>query len=120
MARASNTVIAGDYKGKVITKTPLLKKASLWLSWKEDLDLVPANVTEYEGLDESSQTSATSAVGRAFLGSVLLGPVGLLAGLSAKKKEIHVVAVQFKDGKKSLLELDSETYKAFITGMFES
>ena len=48
----------------------------------------------------------------------MLGPVGLLAGLSAKNKGIYTVAIKFKDGKNSLLEVDDKFYKALIKTMF--
>ena len=38
-------------------------------------------------VDESQEKSATSAVGRALVGGVLLGGAGLIAGLSAKNKK---------------------------------
>ncbi len=45
----------------------------------------------------------------------MLGPVGMLGGaLSAKNKGIYQVAIQFVDGKRSLLELDDKTYKGLM------
>lgn len=41
----------------------------------KSLKLDKSTVEEYEVMDESSKTSATSAVGRAFVGGVFLGPV---------------------------------------------
>jgi len=52
------------------------------------------------------------------VGGFLLGPVGLLAGLSAKNKRTHSVAVQFKDGRKSLIEMDDKIYKAIPYQVF--
>lgn len=52
------------------------------------------------------------------MGGFLLGPVGLLDGLSAKNKGVHIIAVQFKDGKKSLIEIDEKLYKAFLKNCF--
>lgn len=37
---------------------------------------------------------------------------------AAKTKGVHVVAVQFKDGKRSLLELDDTRFKAIKLAMF--
>ena len=48
----------------------------------------------------------------------LLGSAGLAAGLSAKKNGIYTVAIQFKDGKRSLLEVDDKIYKAIISKTF--
>jgi threonine dehydrogenase-like Zn-dependent dehydrogenase len=69
-------------------------------------------------MDESHSKSAVSAVGRGLVGGFILGPVGLLAGLSAKSKGTHVVAIQFKDGKKSLIEMDEKIYKALLKACF--
>jgi hypothetical protein len=42
----------------------------------------------------------------------------LAGGMSAKNKGIYQVAVEFKDGKRSLLEVDDKTYNAIIKGCF--
>ena len=102
---AKNQVIAGD-------------KAILSIGLFNTIPLTKANVTEYEVLDESSRKSAASAVGRAAVGAFFLGPIGLAAGLSAKSKGVHTVAIQFVDGKKSLLEVDDKIYKAIMTQLF--
>ena len=51
-------------------------------------------------------------------GALLLGPLGVVAAATAKTKGVHVVAVQFKDGKRSLLELDDTRFKAIKLAMF--
>ena len=72
----------------------------------------------YEIVNEESRKSASSAVGRGLVGGLLLGSVGLLAGLSAKNKGIHTLAIQFKDGKKSLVEMDDKIYKELLKKLF--
>jgi hypothetical protein len=114
---AKNAVIAGDYDKKGITIN-IFGTASIIASIFKPIELTSQNVESYEVIDESSKTSAASAIARGFVGSLLLGPIGLLAAASAKKKGIHVVAIQFKDGKKSLLEVDDKIYKAIITKCF--
>lgn len=52
------------------------------------------------------------------VGGILLGPVGLLAGLSAKNKDIYQIAIQLKDGKRSLLEVDDKICKALVKSCF--
>ena len=69
-------------------------------------------------MDEEQRTKAMSAIGRGMVGSLALGPVGLLAGLSAKKKGTYLVAIKFKDGKESLIELDDTLYKALVKTLF--
>ena len=109
---AKNLVISGDYKG-----------ASVSLAWFGGvkiggIKLDKLNVDNYEIIDEKSRKSATSAVGRAAVGSFLLGPVGLLAGLSAKSKGIHIIAIYFKNGMKSLIEVDDDIKKQLVISLF--
>lgn len=113
---AKNKVIAGDYNGKSIIQS--LGTVALATGLFKSVILDKSTIKEYEVIDEESRKSATSAVGRAFVGGVILGPVGWLAGLSAKSKSTHVVAIEFMDGKKSLIEIDQKIYSALIKKMF--
>ena len=113
---AKNRVIAGDYEGKMVMST--LGIVSISTGFTKSIELNKDTVEEYEIIDESKRKSAVSAVGRAFVGGVILGPVGWLAGLSAKSKGTHVIAVQFKDGKKSLLQIDDKIYSSLIKKLF--
>lgn len=106
MAKAKNRVVAGDYQGKMVMSTFGIVNIST--SFTKSIELNKDTVEEYEVITEESRKSAASAVGRAFVGGVILGPVGWLAGLSAKSKGIHTLAIQFKDGKKSLIEVDDK------------
>lgn len=113
---AKNAVIAGDYEKSIIVNT--VKGVVLSTGFLKTMPLDKTTIENYELMDEEKRTGATSAVSRGLVGGFLLGPVGLLAGLSAKKKGVHVIAIEFKDGKKSLLEIDDKIYKRFITDMF--
>ena len=112
-----NIVIAGDYKISCssygFSGIPYIAKG---FGGKIKLD--KTTVSEYEVIDENYRCSATSAVGKAAVGSFFLGPVGLLAGLGAKRKGIHTVAIQFFDGKKSLIEIDDAIYKMLMKALF--
>lgn len=120
MASAKNKVIAGDYEKKQVALETTLsgKKAFIQAGFVKKVYLDQNTVESYEVVDETSHKSAASAVGRAAVGSFLLGPVGLAAALSAKKKGIHTIAIQFKDGHRSLLEVDDKIYKAIMTKVF--
>jgi len=98
---AKNQVIAGDYEGKNVMV--LQGAVCIMTGFTKKIELTKENVEEYELLDETNQKSAVSAIGRGLVGSFFLGPVGLLAGLSAKNKGIHIVAIKFKDGKKKFV-----------------
>jgi hypothetical protein len=113
---AKNKVIAGDYQGKQVTQ--FLGLVSIMTGFGKSEVLNKTTVEEYEIVDESTRKSASSAIGRGLAGSLILGPVGMLAGLSAKSKGTHVVAIQFKDGKKSLIEIDDKIYSALVKSLF--
>lgn len=114
---AKNAVVNGDYKGKLVNQVSGKAYINIGL-FKKDIDLNSGTIESYEVMNEEHQKSASSAVGRAAVGSLLLGPIGLLAGVSAKTKGAYMVAVQFKDGKRSLLEVDEKIYKAIMSSMF--
>lgn len=116
MASVKNKVIAGDYENKQVILSGGSAVISVGIFTNIKLD--KSTVESYELVDETSRKSASSAVGRAAVGSLLLGPIGLMAGLSAKNKGTHTVAIQFKDGCKSLLEVDDKIYKALVKKLF--
>jgi hypothetical protein len=120
---AKNMIIAGDYEGKKLRQ--VFGEIYIDISFGKTLDFNKQTIEEYEVVDEEKRKSAASAVGRGLVGgiagSLILGPVGLiggLAGLSAKSKGIHILAIQFKDGKKSLLEVDDKIYKSLMKKLF--
>lgn len=138
MSKAKNAVIAGDYSGlpiQILTKTG--EKKSKWtkeiikfpavvikstfksLDTWEYVPLDKENVTAYEVITDEHRKSAASGVARGLVGGALIGPVGMLAGgLSAKTKGIYNIAFEFKDGKRSLVELNDEMYKSIIQSCF--
>lgn len=117
MSKAKNAVIAGDYEGKVVGIT--VQGAYIMLGFMKTYYMNKDNVESYELITDEHRKSAASGVARGLIGGALLGPVGMLAGgLSAKNKGIYQVAIQFKDGKKSLIEVDDKIYKAIIKSCF--
>lgn len=117
MANAKNRVIAGDYVGKAVATT--INGPYIMTGFAKSYYLNKDTVESYELVTDEHRKSAASGVARGLVGGALLGPVGMLAGgLSAKNKGIYQVAVQFKDGKKSLLEVDDKIYKAIVKGCF--
>ncbi|MDR1159275.1 MAG: hypothetical protein LBK69_01435 [Syntrophomonadaceae bacterium] len=117
MAGAKNKVIAGDYKGGSIKISAT--GASIYVDSWETAMLNKHEVETYELITDEHTKSAASGIIRGVVGDALLGPVGLLAGaLSAKNKGIYQVAIQFRDGKRSLLEIDDKSYKALVKDCF--
>lgn len=120
-----NIVTAGDYKGgRIELKVKLIGSNEVILikpgMFSGKLTIDNKTVTSYEVIDAESQTSATSAVARGYLGAALLGPVGIAAALSAKKKGLHTIALQFKDGKSSLIDVDKDIYKTLVNNLFQA
>lgn len=116
MAKAKNKVIAGDYNGKPVVSS--LGTVAISNGFRP-VQVNSSTVESYELITDEHRKSAASGVARGLVGGALLGPVGMLAGgLSAKSKGIYQVAVQFKDGKRSLLEVDDTIYKALIKSCF--
>ena len=94
---AQNKVIAGDYIGKMTGVS--LGQLYIATSFGKPMYLNKQNIEAYELITDEQRKSAASGVIRGAVGATLLGPVGLLAGLSAKNKGIYTVAIKFKDGK---------------------
>lgn len=132
MGKSRNSVIAGDYSGitvqvlsKVGKKKGLFSKEVIQFpaivlkatfksidTW-EYVPLTNDTVEAIELVTDEHRKSAASGIARGLVGGALLGSVGMLAGtMSAKEKGIYHVAVQFKDGKRSLLELDDTLFNS--------
>ena len=120
MASTKNTVIAGDYlKSKISIKSTWSgRKVVIQAGFIKVIPLDRQTVASYDVIDEDSRKSAASAIGRAAVGSFFLGGVGLAAALSAKNKKTRIVAIQFRDGRRSLLEVDDTIYRAIMTALF--
>ena len=114
---AKNKVIAGDYLGHPVMQT--LGIAFISLGITKAIDITKDNVESYEIIDEKQIKSTASAVGRGLIGGALLGTVGMLGGaLTSKKKGIYIIAIKFKDGKNSLVDVNEKIYRAIITQLF--
>ena len=125
MASAKNKVLSGDYVDDNVRIEGLGTRLVFGYG-KEDnpftstthITLDKSTVESYEVLTEDKVKSASSTMLRAGAGALLLGPVGLLAGVSGKTKGIYNVAILFKNGKKSLIEIDDAHYKVLMKVLF--
>ena len=113
---AKNMVIAGDYIGKAITNVSGV--VQIFIDRQNYILLDKFSIDIYDVITEDIRKSAASGIARGAVGVALLGPVGMLAGLSAKNKSTVTIAIRFKDGKSSLIEIDEKIYKSFVRGMF--
>jgi hypothetical protein len=68
---------------------------------------------------EETARDIVGTIGWGAVGAVVLGPIGLLAGLllGGKKKEVTFIA-RFKDGRKLLASTDSGTYTKLLASVF--
>ena len=99
---AKNMVIAGDYMGKPVGNLGGQPQIMVSSRWSENAFLDKAAIDSYEVITEETSKSAASGVARGI----------------AKSKGTITLAVMFKDGKRSLLEIDDKIYKAIIQRMF--
>ena len=111
---AQNKVIAGAYQGKMVGQT--FGNAYLQPSFFKTVFLKDI-VVNYEVLDSDSKKSMSSALLRGGLGVALLGPVGLLAGLSAKNKNSKIIALKFNDGQECVVDVDDKVFKAILKSL---
>ena len=126
MASASNSVIKGNYAGHLIRYNGLdvvitrvtYYRDSLKVNSHNELPLNTSNVKQYEVITEETWKSGSSAILRGALGASVLGPLGLFAGFSAKNKGIYLIAIEWKDGQKSLIEIDEKKYQVLMRRLY--
>lgn len=120
---AKNKVIAGDYL-----------KADVDVSWGNliikkgftKVKITKETVEHYELADQDSKKSGKSGLLRGLVGTaagaLVAAPVAIVGGaagiLSAKSKGEYTIAIQFKDGKRSLLNVDDKIYKSLMKNLF--
>lgn len=75
------------------------------------------NLVYAEILHQESRANAGSAMVRAGVGSVFLGPIGLIAGVSAKRKKTTTFLLHYDDGSQLVKEIknNSKDYKKLTT-----
>lgn len=109
-------VIAGDYSGWEVKSGPA--GVVLQRGFKK-IKLNKETLETYELIDEEYKKSMASGVTKGIVGGALLGGVGALAGIvSAKDTGVFQVAVQFRDGTRSLLKVDKHIYNRLVQDMF--
>ena len=104
-----NYVLEGKYKGMKITCGTDL----LWVKRDPFSDYY---ISSYTVIDESNQEQYSFWKGA--LGVALFGGLGAVAGIRGKNKKEYLIAIEWKDGEKSLMLIDDECYKVFVKSMF--
>lgn len=112
MAKAQNKVLKGKFMNRSIYSN------GDCLVCDGDDPIRKHFADSYEVITEEKMKSGTSAILRGAAGVALLGGVGILAGLTAKTKGIYTVVILWKDGERSLIEIDEKLYKVLVKGMF--
>lgn len=76
----------------------------------------PPYISSYTVIDEANKEQYSFWKGA--LGIALFGGLGAIAGVNGKKKKEYLIAIEWKDGEKSLISLDEEYYKVFVKSNF--
>ncbi len=117
MAKAKNQVIAGDYAGRQVLCSG--NRIVFDRMLQPPIVVDDTTVSRYEVIDEEKSKSLASAFGRGLVGNALFGSVGLAAGVvSAKNSAVVIVSIEFKNGDKSLIEVDQRIYKTLLRILF--
>lgn len=106
-----NRVIAGNYKGYGINTN--FGRVSIVHGFKTNVKINSETVESIDEVDTTEKRSASKTIA----GGVLFGGLGALLGATSKKRT-HTCKVAFKDGKKSLIEFDDDTFKVLQKEMF--
>ena len=108
-----NIVLEGKYKNEKITS------GSNWLKLpKIDFGyaLTQNHISSYTVIDETNKEQYSFWKGA--LGVALFGGAGAIAGINGKNRKEYLIAIEWKDGEKSLILIDDEYYKVFVKSMF--
>ena len=103
-----NYVMEGKYKNEKITGGTLLRTDSSPFSKRY--------ISYYTVIDETNKDQYSLWKGA--LGVALFGGIGAVAGICGKNKKEYLIAIEWKDGEKSLISINDEYYKVFVKSMF--
>lgn len=106
-----NIVLEGKFKGEKIYNSSYTTGLDIknWSTKK-------SNVSSYTVIDETNKDQYS--IWKGALGVALLGCFGAVAGVGGKKKKEYLIAIEWKDGEKSLICIDDEYYKVLVKSMF--
>lgn len=110
----SSKVVSGDYNSKPITVAGGVPVIVMGWNPKNNIKIDTDTVARYEVVSEGEKKMA----GRAAAGAILAGPLGLAVGALSAKAKGMLVAIEFRDGKKSLIECDQKTYKILLRSCY--
>lgn len=102
-------IINGEYKGWGIRAT--LAGKVVVQRWSKKVFMDATTIESYEIIDK---TEGKASLGKAVGMGAVFGVAGALAGANSKKDAKTTVKINWKDGKKSIAELDPQTFSAFM------
>lgn len=106
-----NIVLEGKYKDVKIRNAGDLIGLS-----NDNIYFSKKRISSYTVIDETNKDQYSFWKGA--LGMAVLGGWGAVAGIGGKNKKEYMVAIEWKDGEKSLILIDDEYYKVFVKSMF--
>lgn len=109
-----NVVLEGEYKGKKIKKGSFFEIITEGENSK--ISINKSNVQAYDILDETDKK--TYSVWKGMWGNMIVPFLGWAAGIGGKKKEVYLVSINWRGGKKSLICIEKGWKEALIRGMF--
>lgn len=119
MAKAKNQVIEGKFKGQYLIKD-VNNIVSISYGFFKSYQITKENVEKIELLTAEKSKDIGSSVARGLVGGILLGPVGLVAGaLVGKDSNINRFEITYKDGEKSLVEVDKKLSDCILSVKWE-
>lgn len=111
MNKNINCILEGKYKDKKIyISSDKRNLETSGIGW----NFTKSHVTSYTIINETNKDQYSFWKGA--LGVALLGGLGAVAGMGNKKE--YYIAIEWKDGEKSLILIDEKYYKTFIQSMF--
>lgn len=108
---AQNRVIAGDYKGCGVLKIGY--SLEMYIKFGKTMPLTTENMESYEIVEKDKGQPGGSATFVDMEGNVLVGT-------TSGTKDVYTVALNFKDGKRSLAEIDGKRYIILRDMFFEA
>ena len=119
MAKAKNQVIEVKFKGQYLIKD-VNNIVSISYGFFKSYQITKENVEKIELLTAEKSKDIGSSVARGLVGGILLGPVGLVAGaLVGKDSNINRFEIMYKDGEKSLVEVDKKLGDCILSVKWE-
>ncbi|ADH97806.1 hypothetical protein [Salisediminibacterium selenitireducens] len=106
-----NKVIAGDYEGWSVRS----HAGSIHLVYKrDDRELTPETVAEWRELEPVTWNEQNMFSSKSLLGSLFLGPLDFLFGISSKTVKLYQLAFKCDDGMKGIMTVDIDVYHTFL------